>query len=81
MGSMVPERHRAVDVHGNPYVPPAGGEFDYVTHDRWAAAGHCPVVSRFKEWCNKPAGHPEKTHGSEFRPADQRSPFYVEWSE
>ena len=25
--------------------------FDYGAHDRWVAAGYCPVVSRVKAYC------------------------------
>jgi hypothetical protein len=68
--------HYAVDFTGSQYQP--AGNFDYVSHDRWAEAGHCPVVSLGGSWCNKPP-HDGKVHGSVFVPAENRSPHFVEW--
>ncbi len=60
---------------GREYAAPG---FDYAAHDRWVRAGHCPVVSISRAWCNRAPGH-EGLHGSPYRPPDDRGSRYAEW--
>jgi hypothetical protein len=51
--------HLAITVNGRPFH--AAG-FDYSSHDRHVAAGHCPVVQSSKVWCVLKAGHHVNRH-------------------